>query len=118
MKLQKPNFEINMNCQQFHVKLQLQKECRFGEQFFIVGNDPILGLWNPLGAIPMDWSDGHVWTTELDIPVGKSLQFKFILKKINGKILWQPGPDRILQMWQTKDTSVFWKIGTMQKFSK
>ncbi|KAJ0087899.1 hypothetical protein Patl1_31669 [Pistacia atlantica] len=87
-----------------HVKFQLQKKCRFGEGFFIVGDDPIFGLWNPESAIPMDWSDEHVWSVELDIPVGKSIQFKFILKKATGGILWQPGPDRTIQTWETKNT--------------
>ncbi|XP_031261447.1 uncharacterized protein LOC116119647 isoform X2 [Pistacia vera] len=52
----------------------------------------------------MDWSDEHVWSVELDIPVGKSIQFKFILKKATGGILWQPGPDRTIQTWETKNT--------------
>ena len=47
------------------VKFQLQKECMFGEQFLIVGDDPKLGLWDPSSAIPLDWSEGHVWTAEL-----------------------------------------------------
>ncbi|GAB4833974.1 hypothetical protein Ancab_032226 [Ancistrocladus abbreviatus] len=87
-----------------HVRLQLQKVCQFGEQFLVVGNDPILGLWNPLDAIPMAWSDGHVWTTELDVPIGKSIEFKFILRQITGNFLWQPGPDRTLRTWETKNT--------------
>lgn len=48
-----------------HVKFQLQKECSFGQQFLIVGDDPILGSWDPERAIPMDWSDGNVWSVEL-----------------------------------------------------
>ena len=37
----------------------------FGEQFLIVGDDSTLGLWDPSSAIPLNWSDGHVWTAEL-----------------------------------------------------
>lgn len=48
-----------------HVKFQLQKECLFGEQFFLVGDDPMLGLWDPTSAIPLDWSDEHIWTVEI-----------------------------------------------------
>ncbi|XP_057498879.1 uncharacterized protein LOC130783326 [Actinidia eriantha] len=87
-----------------HVKFQLQKECAFGEQFHIVGDDPIFGSWDPLSAIAMDWSDGHTWTVKMDIPIGKSIQYKFILKGKTGNILWQPGPDRILQTWETNNT--------------
>lgn len=47
------------------VEFQLLKDCDFGEQFLIVGDDPKLGLWNPLDALPLTWSDGHIWTVEL-----------------------------------------------------
>ncbi|XP_044482919.1 uncharacterized protein LOC123209167 [Mangifera indica] len=87
-----------------HVKFQIQKECRFGERFFVVGDDPIFGLWDPESAIPLDWSEEHVWSVELDLPVGKTIQFKFMLKEATGDILWQPGADRTIQTWETKNT--------------
>ncbi|XP_062095252.1 uncharacterized protein LOC133801120 [Humulus lupulus] len=89
-----------------HVKFKLQKECMFGEHFFIVGDDPMFGLWDPEGAIPLNWSDGHAWIVELDIPVGKSIHFKFILKDSNGEVLWQPGPDRVFQTWETNNAII------------
>ncbi|XP_050214947.1 uncharacterized protein LOC126666042 [Mercurialis annua] len=101
-----------------HVKIQLNKECSFGEQFAIVGDDPIFGIWDPENAMPLDWSDGHVWILELDIPIGTTIQFKFILKDINGEILWQPGPDRILTTWETNNTIVViedWEDPMVQK---
>lgn len=33
--------------------------------------------------------------------MGRSIQFKFILKSSSGSILWQPGPNRILKTWET-----------------
>ncbi|KAG2690820.1 hypothetical protein I3760_09G207500 [Carya illinoinensis] len=87
-----------------HVRFQLQKGCKFGEQFLVVGDDPMFGLWDPARAIPLNWSDGHTWTVELDIPAGKAVKFKFILKEITGNIVWQPGPDRIFQTWETENT--------------
>ncbi|KAL8140620.1 hypothetical protein V2J09_006641 [Rumex salicifolius] len=96
------------------IKIQLRKECLFGEKFFIVGAQPDLGLWNPLDAVPMTWSDDHLWTAELvrsdhcdsesnvkDIPLGEPVQFKLILREISGKFLWQPGKDRVLHTWET-----------------
>lgn len=104
-----------------HVKFQLQKECLFGEQFFLVGDDPMLGLWDPTSAIPLDWSDEHIWTVELDVPVGKTIQFKFILRERTGQIVWQPNPDRIFQTWETKNTiTVFedWEDAEEQKITE
>ncbi|KAL3536504.1 hypothetical protein ACH5RR_004965 [Cinchona calisaya] len=87
-----------------HVKFQLQKECSFGQQFLMVGDDPMFGFWDPSNAIPLNWSEGHVWTVEMDIPCDKVMKYKFILKSGDDTILWQPGPDRILQTWETGKT--------------
>ncbi|KAM3737675.1 hypothetical protein ACB098_09G074600 [Castanea mollissima] len=100
------------------VKFQLQKECMFGEQFLIVGDDPKLGLWDPSSAIPLDWSETHVWTAEVDVPIGKSIQFKFILKGNAGKILWQPGPDRFFKTWETKNTIIVCEDWENPEFQK
>lgn len=47
------------------VKFQLQRACSFGQQFHIVGDDPMFGLWEPSDAVPLTWSDDHIWTAEL-----------------------------------------------------
>ncbi|ESQ40089.1 hypothetical protein EUTSA_v10013736mg [Eutrema salsugineum] len=87
------------------VSFQLRRECVFGEHFFILGDDPVFGVpWDPENALPLSWSDGHVWTVDLDLPVGRLVEFKFILKAKTGEILWQPGPNRALQTWETNKT--------------
>ncbi|PHT34797.1 hypothetical protein CQW23_26597 [Capsicum baccatum] len=30
-------------------------------------DDPMLGSWDPSNAVPLDWSEGHVWSVELTI---------------------------------------------------
>lgn len=100
------------------VAFQLQKNCNFGEQFLIVGDDPMLGSWDPLDALPMTWSEGHVWTAELDVPAEKSIQFKFILKEKDGNIVWQPGSDRIIRPWETMSRITVcedWEDAELQK---
>ncbi|CAK9139960.1 unnamed protein product [Ilex paraguariensis] len=99
-----PQIEDISQSQTVHVKFQLNRKCSFGHQFLIVGDDPMFGLWDPLKAVPLNWSDGHVWTVELDIPTAKSIKYKFIMKAGNETILWQPGPDRVLQTSETKKT--------------
>jgi len=44
------------------VKFVLRKQCAFGQQFLVVGDDAALGLWDPAKAIALVWSEGHVWT--------------------------------------------------------
>lgn len=50
--------------------------------------------------------------------MSKTIQCKFILKGKTGQIVWQPGPDRIFQAWETKNTiTVFedWEHAEEQK---
>ncbi|XP_068667786.1 uncharacterized protein [Aristolochia californica] len=89
-----------------HVKFKLHRACQFGEHFLLAGEDPIFGLWDTSNAVPLQWSEGHIWTAELDIPCGKSIHFKFILKGPSGEVEWQPGPDRFLQTWESNKTIV------------
>ncbi|CAL1378814.1 unnamed protein product [Linum trigynum] len=106
------------NVPSVRVKFLLQKECSFGEQFVLVGDESVLGLWEPENGVPLDWSDGHVWAVELDIPIGKTIKYKFILKGPDGSLLWQPDPDRVLEPWETQGTIVVledWEDPLVQK---
>lgn len=101
-----------------HVKFQLQKECMFGEKFLLVGEDPMIGLWDPSNAIPLDWSEGHTWSVELDVHIDLTMQYKFILKRSTGEIVWQPGPDRIFKTWESSSSVVIaedWENAGAQK---
>ncbi|KAL3027459.1 hypothetical protein AAZX31_03G053700 [Glycine max] len=103
------------------VSFQLQKTCNFGEQFLIVGGGPVLGSWDPLEALPMTWSEGHVWAVELDMPAGQTFQYKFILKGEGGDIIWQPGLDRLIHTWETKNRIVVledWENVELQKITE
>uniref|UniRef100_A0A0C9QWK9 TSA: Wollemia nobilis Ref_Wollemi_Transcript_3976_1719 transcribed RNA sequence n=1 Tax=Wollemia nobilis TaxID=56998 RepID=A0A0C9QWK9_9CONI len=79
------------------VKFVLPKKCKFGQQFCVVGDDPQFGTWEPKVAIPLEWSEGDVWTTEVDVPVGKQIEYKFILKGKLGEISWQPGQNQVFE---------------------
>ncbi|CAJ2655993.1 unnamed protein product [Trifolium pratense] len=114
-----PQVQLSKNELKFvRVEFQLLKDCDFGEQFLIVGDNPMLGSWDPLDALPLTWSDGHLWTVELDMPAGKSIQYKFILKGKEGDIIWQPGSDRIIQTWETMNRIIVcedWENAELQK---
>ncbi|KAJ6716037.1 hypothetical protein OIU74_008721 [Salix koriyanagi] len=74
-----------------HVKFQLQKECTF---------------------------EGHTWSVELDVRIDLTMQYKFILKRSTGEIVWQPGPDRIFKTWESNSSVVIaedWENAGAQK---
>ncbi|KAL1543552.1 hypothetical protein AAHA92_20514 [Salvia divinorum] len=86
------------------VRFKLHKQCAFGQQFLVVGDDPNLGLWDPSEGVPLNWSEGHVWTAEVDVPCSKVISYKFVLVEMAGAVMWQPGPDRVLETWDTGKT--------------
>eukprot|EP00250_Pteridium_aquilinum_P009501 c18708_g1_i1 orf=211-1086(-) len=88
------------------VKFMLQRRCEFGQQFHVVGDDELFGAWNPEASIPMQWSEGHIWTTELEVLVGKRIEYKVILLGDEEVLEWQPGPNRVLETMESLSSLV------------
>lgn len=43
----------------------------------LVGGHPALGSWDVANALPMSWSDGHVWKGSVELPADTlDLQYK------------------------------------------
>lgn len=104
------------------VKIVLEKRCEFGQQFYVVGDDESFGAWNPEASIPMQWSEGHVWTTEMEVLVGKRVEFKVILMGCEKVVDWQPGPNRVLEPLEVSASPVVMEThwgedeGSVQKY--
>ncbi|KAI3964440.1 hypothetical protein MKX01_007130 [Papaver californicum] len=86
----------------------------FHQEFLVVGDDPILGVWDPKSAIPLKWSEGHLETAELDLPNDKKTQYKFIQNiKSREEFKWKPGPRSVFEPRETNNTTVVsedWEI--------
>ncbi|KAL5232279.1 hypothetical protein ABZP36_031055 [Zizania latifolia] len=91
------------------VRFVLKKECPFGQSFHLVGDDPALGLWDPSKAVALDWSEGHDWTAEKDLPANRLIEFKFLLQDFSGKLQWQNGPNRSIQTGETANILVVYE---------
>ncbi|KAL6609885.1 hypothetical protein ACP70R_039854 [Stipagrostis hirtigluma subsp. patula] len=88
------------------VRFVLKKQCAFGQSFHLVGDVPALGVWDPSKAVAMEWSDGHTWIVEKDLPANEQIEFKFLLRDSSGKFHWQNGPNRSLRTSETANTLV------------
>ncbi|GLJ25550.1 hypothetical protein SUGI_0489280 [Cryptomeria japonica] len=97
------------------VKFVLQKKCKFGQQFAVVGDDPQFGTWNPKEALPLEWSEGDEWTTEVGVPMGKQIEYKFILKGKLGESSWQPGPNQVFDTLEDVPSMVVSSIWEKEK---
>ncbi|XP_028764404.1 uncharacterized protein LOC114722525 [Neltuma alba] len=121
LETEEPQAQQNEETKVVRIKLQLQKDCLFGEQFLVVGDDPMIGAWDPSNALPMTWSEGHLWFVEMDVPMGRTIQYKFILKSMSGDIMWQPGSDRIVKTWETVNRITVcedWENAELQKITE
>ncbi|XP_028103655.1 uncharacterized protein LOC114302776 [Camellia sinensis] len=84
-------------------------------------DDPILSCWDASDAVPLNWSNGHLWTAELDEPVERSIQFKYVLRGSKGEIFWQPSLGRFFQTWETNNTITItedWENAEAQKITE
>ncbi len=52
------------------VKLTVPCHLAFGNALFVAGSTPELGAWDVKEAVPLSWSKGDAWHTELDLPAG------------------------------------------------
>ncbi len=50
----------------------------FGNEVFVSGPNPSLGGDDPLRAIKMTWSPGHVWRVKIALPAGVAISHRFL----------------------------------------
>ena len=66
----------------------------------ICGDSPVLGGWDPAGAMEMTPVHGSRWTVHLPAEkLGRRLEFKFIKRNTaDGSIVWEDRDNRILEL--------------------
>jgi len=50
------------------VSFSLPYHCKYGQRLCIIGGSDFLGAWNVERAVPMEWSEGDVWTVDMNLP--------------------------------------------------
>lgn len=50
------------------VSFKLPYHCKFGQKLCLVGGGDKLGGWTVERAVEMSWTEGDVWTVELQLP--------------------------------------------------
>ncbi|GBF93471.1 hypothetical protein Rsub_06604 [Raphidocelis subcapitata] len=66
-----------------------------GQDVALVGSHPALGLWDVDAALPLAWSEGHIWRGELEVDGAEweRVEFKAVLRCGGGAVVWQGGPN-------------------------
>eukprot|EP00421_Protoceratium_reticulatum_P062646 CAMPEP_0168419264 /NCGR_PEP_ID=MMETSP0228-20121227/32180_1 /TAXON_ID=133427 /ORGANISM="Protoceratium reticulatum, Strain CCCM 535 (=CCMP 1889)" /LENGTH=206 /DNA_ID=CAMNT_0008433143 /DNA_START=52 /DNA_END=669 /DNA_ORIENTATION=+ len=77
-------------------------ETAWGEQVRVVGALDALGTWHPSSGLEL--STGQFtypqWSGTLSLPaterVGAQVEYKFVIQRPDGSVVWEPGPNRCL----------------------
>ncbi|GHF00559.1 hypothetical protein GCM10018785_74550 [Streptomyces longispororuber] len=74
----------------FNVAAQTQ----WGQQVYVTGNRPELGSWNPDKAVPLSSATYPTWSATVLLPADTKVEYKYIIKAVNTRVVWESGPDR------------------------
>ena len=72
-----------------------------GSNVYVVGSHADAGAWNPVSAHKLRWTSGNVWTGQIAVQKGTTLEYKFISRSgasnqyCNGaNVTWEAGANR------------------------
>ena len=60
------------------MRFSITNDAGWGNEWFVVGNHPDLGAWDPAKSVKLVWSNGNVWWGHLGVQAGTALEYKFV----------------------------------------
>ncbi|GLC40970.1 hypothetical protein PLESTB_000961400 [Pleodorina starrii] len=75
------------------VSFKIHRHVQYGQSLLLVGSAPELGSWDAKQALELQWGEGDNWTTSAALPVGASVEYKYIVKRKEG-LDWCPGQNK------------------------
>lgn len=67
----------------------------FGQNVYVVGNVPALGGWDPGRAIPLSSAAYPQWRGTVTLPVGTTVEYKYLKRNPDGSVIWENGANRV-----------------------
>eukprot|EP00879_Flechtneria_rotunda_P010925 GHRR01011416.1.p1 GENE.GHRR01011416.1~~GHRR01011416.1.p1 ORF type:complete len:304 (+),score=119.92 GHRR01011416.1:397-1308(+) len=90
------------------VDVGVQLQTKPGQEVFLVGSHPCLGEWSAEAALPLTWTDGHVWQASIEVPADCiDLEYKAVLRSPNGNVLWEKGNNHKADLLGISDVELF-----------
>ncbi|CAD7695848.1 unnamed protein product [Ostreobium quekettii] len=84
-------------CAPREVKFIVPVRVNYGDSVKVVGNESALGGWDYDRGIPLQWSEGNIWTNKVDLNPG-AYEFKCVVGASDGGVQWEPGNNRSLNV--------------------
>ena len=67
----------------------------WGQNIFVVGNQPALGNWSTGAAVPLSSATYPTWRATVTMPPGTRFEYKYIRKDSTGTVTWESGANRV-----------------------
>lgn len=77
------------------LRLRLDHQVEFGEQHALRGSVGSMGKWKK--SIPMNWTESG-WVTDVEVDPGEHIEFKYVIIRQNGDLIWEDGSNRVLEI--------------------
>ncbi|MET0135734.1 MAG: carbohydrate-binding module family 20 domain-containing protein [Kibdelosporangium sp.] len=65
-----------------------------GQNIFVTGDHAQLGNWAPVSARALSSASYPLWTADVDLPAGTTVEYKYVRKEANGAVTWESGANR------------------------
>jgi len=83
--------------EQAQVVFNIQETTNYGENIYVVGNIPELGSWDILNAPEAFHNPEYpYWFLPVSLPVGETIEFKFVKIDGSGNVIWEDGDNRTI----------------------
>ncbi len=79
------------------VPVDIVAECSttsWGDSLVLVGDQPQLGSWDPHAGVYLSGSSWPTWTGVVDLRMGAAIEYKRVLIRADGTVVWEPGANR------------------------
>ena len=72
----------------------------WGDRVVVVGSDPALGAWDPYRGLDATTHKDLFpsWSATTRLPSGSRVEYKFVTIRASGEVVWEPGPNRVLDI--------------------
>lgn len=79
------------------LKVFIDTDLKEGEGIYLVGANKELGSWDPMKAVgPFDQVMENKYGSEVEVPEGAVLEYKFVKRNAQGEVTWENGDNHYL----------------------
>ena len=76
------------------VKFDVESRTQFGENLFVTGSVPEMGVWDPTLAIGFENAAYPEWKASVFLKPGAPIEYKYLKKDGAGRVVWESGVNR------------------------